>query len=103
LTSTQRSKIWGNFISKLSLTESEYVDTADLLKHTKELATLEMNGREIRNALTTARQLAAFKKTKMNFGHLHHVIKIAGKFERYLQEVMEGVTDDEIARDRGIR
>jgi len=103
LTQQQRSKIWGNFIKRLSVTESEFVDTKNLVQHIGELAKLEMNGREIRNALTTARQLALYKKKRMDYGHLRHVIKVAGKFERYLQEVSEGVTDDEIARDKGVR
>lgn len=103
LTRQQRSKIWGNFIRRLSVTESESVDTETLFKHVEELAKLEMNGREIRNALTTARQLALYKKKRMDFGHLRHVIKVVGKFERYLQEVNEGITDDEIARDKGMR
>lgn len=68
-----------------------------------ELAGLEMNGREIRNALTTARQLALHKKQKMDFGHLKHVVKVAGKFERYLQDISEGVTDEDMARARGLR
>jgi hypothetical protein len=62
-----------------------------------------MNGREIRYALTTARQLALYKKKRMDYGHLRHVINVAGKFERYLREVSEGVTDDEIVRDKGVR
>lgn len=73
------------------------------MKNLGELAKLEMNGREIRNALTTARQLALYHKKRMDYGHLRHVIKVAGKFERYLQEVKEVVTDDQIARDGGVR
>ncbi|KAL3419660.1 AAA family ATPase [Phlyctema vagabunda] len=103
LTRDQRSKIWSQFIRRLAEIESGSVDTVNLAEHVDELAKLEMNGREIRNALTTARQLAAYKKAKMNFEHLKHVIKVAGKFERYLQEVMDGITDDELARDKGVR
>lgn len=57
----------------------------------------------IRNALTTARQLAAYKKSKMNFSHLKQVIEVAGKFDRYLQDILRGVTNDELARDKRIR
>jgi hypothetical protein len=65
---------------------------------------MELNEREIRNALiTTVRQLALHKKKRMDFTHLRHVIKVAGKFERYLREVSEGVTDDVLPTDRGMR
>lgn len=87
---------------RLTTSESESVDVENLSKHVNELAKPEMNGREIRNALTTARQLAMYKKVRMDYTHLRHVIRVAGKFEKYLQDVAEG-TDDEIARDRGIR
>ena len=66
-TRSQRSKIWANFIRRLAQIESGSVDTANISEHIEELAKLEMNGREIRNALTTARQLAAYKKAKMNY------------------------------------
>lgn len=105
LSRRQRKQIWQNFIARLerSSIEADFVDTANLYKHVDELAGLEMNGREIRNALTTARQLALHKKQKMDFGHLKHVVKVAGKFERYLQDISEGVTDEDMARARGLR
>ena len=62
-----------------------------------------MNGRQIRNALTTARQLALYKKANMDYGHLKHVINVAGKFDRYLLQVKEGTTDDQWAREEGVR
>lgn len=102
LNQNQRKQIWQNFITRLEASESESVDTSDLLKHINELATPEMNGREIRNAVTTARQLAMFKNVKMNSTHLKHVIRVAGKFEKYLQEISEQ-TDEEIAREKGLR
>ncbi|KAK7999451.1 hypothetical protein PG990_012051 [Apiospora arundinis] len=68
-----------------------------------ELAEYPMNGRQIRNTITTARQLAKFKKRPMSFGHLRHVIKVAGKFDQYLLEVHDKISDDQIARGEGIR
>jgi hypothetical protein len=62
-----------------------------------------MNGRQIRNTITTARQLAMFKETRMNYEHLKHVIEVAGKFERYLFELHEEVDDNQIAHDEGLR
>jgi hypothetical protein len=62
-----------------------------------------MNGRQIRNAITTARQLAIFKEAEMNYGHLKHIIEVAGKFERYLFELHEEVDDSQIAHNEGLR
>jgi hypothetical protein len=62
-----------------------------------------MNGRQIRNAITTARQLAMYKKAQMNYEHLKHVIEVAGKFDRYLFELHEEVDDNQIMRDDGVR
>jgi hypothetical protein len=39
----------------------------------------------------------------MTHADLKHVIAIAGRFEKYLSEVKEGFTDDDIARESGIR
>jgi hypothetical protein len=62
-----------------------------------------MNGRQIRNALTTARQLALFEKETMDFRHLKHAIKVSAKFDQYLKNVKHGATDDDIAREEGVR
>ncbi|KAJ4985860.1 AAA family ATPase [Stagonosporopsis vannaccii] len=117
----QRKKIWKNFLTRLrgmdgSLTtaaesgnsaakESEpiAIDFDDIDGYVSELADIDLNGRQIRNAITTARQLAKFKKEKMKFRHLQHVIQVSSKFDRYLQDVHEGVSDDMIARDGGVR
>lgn len=82
---------------------SNEVDTVDLTRHLDDLAKEEMNGRQIRNAITTARQLAIFKGAKMNYGHLKHVIDVGGKFDRYLFELNEDVDDNEIAHNNGVR
>ena len=62
-----------------------------------------MNGRQIRNAVTTARQLAKYKETYLKHAHLKHVIKVAEKFDKYLLDVKQGTTDDQYAREGGIR
>lgn len=62
-----------------------------------------MNGRQIRNAITTARQLAQYQSKKLCYQHLRHVINVAGRFDKYLKGVKEGYTDDQIARDGGLR
>ena len=62
-----------------------------------------MNGRQIRNAITTARQLAQFENKDFSYTQLKHAIKVAGKFEGYLKGVNQGFSDDQLARDSGFR
>ena len=52
-----------------------------------ELAELDMNGRQIRNSLTTARQLAIYKKEPLAWDHLEQAIKIAKDFNHCLKRV----------------
>ena len=62
-----------------------------------------MNGRQIRNAVTTARQLARFRKEKLNYEHLKQAISVSQKFEDYVREVKGGQDDDEIAEQDMLR
>jgi hypothetical protein len=62
-----------------------------------------MNGREIRNAVTTARQLAMFKKKSLDFECMKHVIQVSGRFDKYLKGINEGMDDEELAEDKGWR
>jgi SpoVK/Ycf46/Vps4 family AAA+-type ATPase len=117
-----RKKIWRNFLIRLremakappaSVTETGgrrtetaepiNIDFDDINDYLDELADYELNGRQIRNAITTARQLAKFKNTNMNYSHLKHVIEVSSRFDKYLSNVKEGLTDDEIARGDGVR
>lgn len=68
-----------------------------------ELADAKLNGREIRNAISSARQLAMFRKEKMAYEHLRVVIEEAKKFEDYLLELREGFSQDEISKIEGSR
>jgi SpoVK/Ycf46/Vps4 family AAA+-type ATPase len=126
LTKGQRTKIWKNFISRLkdmdddgnalvsSVTEpgsrkrksqdqSTGIDFDDVECYLSELAEYELNGRQIRNVITTARQLATFRGERTSFEHLKHVITVSSKFDKYLKTVQEGYSDDQIARGEGIR
>jgi len=125
----QRHSIWENFIKRLeglgtlaategstklrrqdsvlasskSVNKDLGVNGADMTKHLADLAKEEMNGRQIRNAITAARQLAMYKEVQMDYGHLKHVIEVAGKFDRYLFELHEEVDDNQIMREDGVR
>lgn len=99
----QRVKVWKNFFGRLKLLGEENIDYETVESYIEELSEYEMNGRQIRNAITTGRQLARFKGKPMTYGHLRHVIKVAGKFDEYLKTVHESLSDDQIARDEGLR
>ncbi|KAK7549321.1 hypothetical protein BKA81DRAFT_143339 [Phyllosticta paracitricarpa] len=103
----ERKQVWTNFITRLETLDESNVDAADLHKHVDELAAVNMNGRQIRNAVTTARQLAMFKnkteRTRVNFKTLEYIIGVSQKFDSYLSQVNDGLTDEDIARDDKVR
>ncbi|KAB2573618.1 Lon protease [Lasiodiplodia theobromae] len=99
---TERFKIWSKFINTLVPEEDEKV-VNELNKHIHLLSQHELNGRQIRNMIKTARQLAFHKKQKLRFDHFERVISIADEFEKYLVKTRGGYTDDEIAMDGNIR
>lgn len=130
LTEGQRGRVWKNFLNRLKDLEAQNatatssstgtvngerslpdrgsphsmgIDFDDVECYLSDLARVEMNGRQIRNAITTARQLAKFKGELMAYHHLRHVIKVSSKFDSYLKNVQEGYSDDQIARGDGIR
>ncbi|OCL11062.1 P-loop containing nucleoside triphosphate hydrolase protein [Glonium stellatum] len=96
-----QKKIWQNFFDMLRIDEED-VNLDELSRHMDELADQEMNGRQIRNALTTARQLALFKKQTLDWEHLEQAIKTARDFNRYLKGV-HGHTDEQWAREQKMR
>lgn len=79
------------------------IDYQELRDYLKELASHELNGRQIRNILTTARQLAKFRKKTLDYGLLQEVISLSGKFDEYFSKLNENQSDDQIARGEGLR
>ena len=68
------------------LYEDEHdVDFDSVAAHMDELASHEMNGRQIRNAMTTARQLAEFNKERLGWNHIDQAIETASAFDKYLK------------------
>ncbi|KAM5353338.1 hypothetical protein ACJZ2D_016760 [Fusarium nematophilum] len=68
-----------------------------------ELSEENLNGREIRNALSTARQLEMFRGEPLEYKHLNSVMEETKKFDKYLKEVHRGFTEDDIQRSRSAR
>jgi hypothetical protein len=102
LDADRRAKIWAKFIDRLAEL-NEDVDFDDVRAHLEALARPPMNGRQIRNAVTTARQLARFRKMSMGYAHLKQAIGVSQKFEDYVREVKGGQDDDEIAEQDMLR
>ncbi|KAJ3545948.1 hypothetical protein NM208_g2244 [Fusarium decemcellulare] len=91
----QRRQIWRNFLSRLKeLGEEDNIDFDDIVLNLDELVKYPMNGRQIRNSITTARQLAKYMKRKMTYSHLKRAITVADKFDKYLADVQEGDVEE---------
>ena len=101
LTESQRRVIWTNFLTRLKDIDEDNINYHELKQNLRDLAKHDMNGRQIRNALTTARQLAQYKKERMDYRHLDHAIRVSARFDQYLRGVKHGLTSDAIARDIG--
>ncbi|KAK6085114.1 AAA family ATPase [Seiridium cupressi] len=100
----QRRKIWRTFLNRLRSIAVGQIDYDDIFDNLDDLARRDINGRAIRNALTTARQLAQYRRQIMTFADLEYVINVASKFDDYIQsEIREGLSDDQFAREKGDR
>ncbi|ERF77115.1 hypothetical protein EPUS_07656 [Endocarpon pusillum Z07020] len=107
----QRLRVWENFIKRLESFGDDRVETQDLRDHLEDLSKEKMNGRQIRNAITTARQYADWQSEqskdgvvkKMTYGHLKDVIEVASRFDKYLDQLHGGLSADQLAEDEGLR
>ncbi|KAL6787634.1 P-loop containing nucleoside triphosphate hydrolase protein [Trichoderma sp. SZMC 28012] len=104
----QRTQIWRNFTRRLEGLNEEGIDFADLMDNIPQLARKEMNGREIRNAITTARQYARWERQqdrsfKLNYNVVKEVIETAGEFDEYINILNGGLTQEQLAKEDGIR
>ncbi|SCV34357.1 related to TOB3 (member of AAA-ATPase family) [Fusarium fujikuroi] len=109
----QRLQIWKNFFTRLRRLEEDAsqrhsgvsygAKVDEMLGRLDELAEANLNGRQIRNAVSTARQLARYQKEPLSYKHLTVVINEAKKFDEYLLELNRTYTADEIQRDKGER
>lgn len=97
-----RREIWNDFIQDLQKREADCKfdqlrAKIDLLAHEK------LNGRQIRNCIRTATQVASNRKEPLSYDHLRQVIKVAIEFELYVVETHGGNTHEEFAKAHYIR
>lgn len=110
-----RKQIWDNFIdllerkelkfeasSESNRPEGEKVNVAMLRARRDALADVELNGRQIRNVISTARQLAKLRNKAMSFEHLQATIKTVNAFEKYVEQT-HGHSAAEYARSNQSR
>ncbi|KAF6811844.1 hypothetical protein CMUS01_13183 [Colletotrichum musicola] len=102
LTKKSRRQIWQNFFEMIEESPNEDANMVELERRLDELASQEMNGRQIRNALLTARQLAKHRKERLDWEHLSQVMKTSAAFNKYLKTV-RGHSDEQWAREENLR
>lgn len=101
LNRSARRQIWQNFLDMLEEDE-ENVNFEEIKLHLEDLTEKDLNGRQIRNVLTTARQLAIFQNERLDWEHLDQALAVSADFNKYLDR-LQGHTDDQRAKDIGLR
>lgn len=96
-----REEIWHNFMRSLK-EKGEDADFKGLEEKLHTLAKHKLNGRQIRNTISTARQLAQYKGERLRFVHINQALQVVDEFEKYVLDV-HGHSDEEYARDQGDR
>lgn len=103
LTAQSRRQIWRNFFNMLADDDDEVrVDIPGLDRRLDELAAHRMNGRQIRNILLTARQLALHRQESLGWAHLMQVLRLSDDFNKYLTDV-KGHSDEDWAKMQALR
>ncbi|KAJ9656691.1 hypothetical protein H2198_004810 [Neophaeococcomyces mojaviensis] len=92
LPKSSRVKIWKNFIDKLRKDESEVEVEVDEAGYEK-LAESNLNGRQIKNVVRTAKSLAGYRGGKLDVEALSKVVEIQTAFEEELNKA-EGSIDE---------
>ena len=82
--------------------DDENVKFEAIKLHLDDLTEKDLNGRQIRNVLTTARQLAIFHKQRLDWEHLEHALAVSADFNKYLMR-LRGHSDEQRAIDTGLR
>ncbi|KAI1737772.1 P-loop containing nucleoside triphosphate hydrolase protein [Xylaria scruposa] len=96
-----RLEIWLNFFNAMRAEDN--IDISGLKRKADRLAHYRINGRQIRNTVKSAKQLAYYKREQLNYSHFDRIIRIANEFDRYIEKTHGGNTDEEWARDSHTR
>jgi SpoVK/Ycf46/Vps4 family AAA+-type ATPase len=96
-----RWEIWRNFMNVLR-DDGEHVNYEELKDKLDVLARHKLNGRQIRNTINTARQLARYRKERLAYSHFDQAIDVANEFEEYVVKT-HGHDDEEWVRSQRTR
>ncbi|KAH7094543.1 AAA family ATPase [Paraphoma chrysanthemicola] len=97
-----RYEIWLNLMQALS-DSGENPNFDDIRKKLRKLAQYSLNGRQIRNTVNNARQLARFHNNEaLRYAHIEKALHVTVDFEKYVS-VVHGHEDEEYAREMGNR
>lgn len=96
-----RFEIWDSFLHTLN-EEVKNINYKELREKLHALAHRRLNGRQIRNTVNTARQLAYFKNEVLGYSHFHQAIEVAEEFQEYVEKT-HGHTDEEYAKAQRLR
>ncbi|TFB01901.1 hypothetical protein CCMA1212_006345 [Trichoderma ghanense] len=77
LTEPQRAQIWRNMFNNFKLLGKDDMDFDDIDGYVDELANWRMDGHQMQNVMTRARQLAQFQGRKMSASHLESAVRLA--------------------------
>jgi SpoVK/Ycf46/Vps4 family AAA+-type ATPase len=76
-----RRRIWLQCLRAISKDDSG-IDHDKSIEH---LVTAKLNGREIANAVNTAKTIARFERKPLDLGHLEMVLEVRDAFDRRVQ------------------
>ncbi|CAH0002386.1 unnamed protein product [Clonostachys byssicola] len=76
-----RRSVWKQCLDQVRA-ESESSCAQGIQSHLAALSCYQLNGKQIHHAVTTARQMALFEKSKLDFRHLKEAIEIAIESDR---------------------
>jgi SpoVK/Ycf46/Vps4 family AAA+-type ATPase len=96
-----RREVWDMLLRDL-LGDDERLKYEGITDKLNTLAQYKLNGRQIRNTINTARQLARYRKTDLSYEHLEIALEVVNEFESYVSE-MRGHSDEEYAKAQGHR
>ena len=89
LNRAMRRRLWENFVQELqeecNVNRDLDVSIGDLQAHLDDLSELELNGRQVDNAIRTARQLALDRRKTLTSEYIKLALKVVGN--NYLEMV----------------
>lgn len=96
-----RRQIWRDALRSM---QSEHVkfDLSALLDRVDQLAKHKLNGRQIRNTIRSALQLAHFRRQTLSYQHFEQTVNVTLEFETYVEKTHRH-TADEWAVEQGTR